>query len=333
MSTNKNAIIRYRTLDKCFRNTGRRYNINTLLEECNRALLEFDPNLEGIKKRQLYDDIRFMESEQGWSVPIEKYKEGRVVFYRYEDPDFTINKQSVNAIEATEIKSALMVLSRFQGMPQFAWVDEMIPKINQEFGFTNHDKIMSFQDNEFLIGANHISTLFNAIQNHQTLKVTYKSYRSDKPVDFDVSPYLLKQYNNRWFLFCKNPSFPTLTNFALDRIIAIEESSINYESIDIDFEEYFDDFIGVSKNEGSELDRIVLRAFGKAPDYIKSKPFHSSQKRVEETDEFYDFSIEVIPNYELESLILSFGDNLVVLEPESFREKIAERLRSLIKNY
>lgn len=333
MSTNKNAIIRYRTLDKCFRNTGRRYDINTLLEECNKALLEFDPNLEGIKKRQLYDDIRFMESEQGWSVPIAKEKEGRVVFYSYEDPNFTINNQSVNAIEATEIKSALMVLSRFQGLPQFSWVDEMIPKINQEFGFTNNKKIMSFQDNEFFTGANHISTLFNAIQNHQPLQITYRSYKSDKPKTFDISPYLLKQYNNRWFLFCKDPSFQSLTNLALDRILLIKESSISYESIEIDFDEYFDDFIGVSKNKENAFQKITLRAFGRAPDYIKSKPFHSSQKRIQETDEFYDFSIEVIPNYELESTILSFGESLVVLEPESLRKKIAARLSILIKNY
>lgn len=333
MSTNKNAIIRYRTLDKCFRNTGRRYDINTLLEECNKALLEFDPNLEGIKKRQLYDDIRFMESEQGWSVPIAKEKEGRVVFYSYEDPNFTINNKSVNAIEATEIKSALMVLSRFQGLPQFSWVDEMIPKINQEFGFTNNKKIMSFQDNEFFTGANHISTLFNAIQNHQPLQITYRSYKSDKPKTFDISPYLLKQYNNRWFLFCKDPSFQSLTNLALDRILLIKESSISYESIEIDFDEYFDDFIGVSKNKENAFQKITLRAFGRAPDYIKSKPFHSSQKRIQETDEFYDFSIEVIPNYELESTILSFGESLVVLEPESLRKKIAARLSILIKNY
>lgn len=74
MSTNKHAIIRYQTLDKCFRNSGRNYAIEDLVEECNRSIFEYTGNEEGIKKRQLYDDIRFMESEQGWNVELKKIK-------------------------------------------------------------------------------------------------------------------------------------------------------------------------------------------------------------------------------------------------------------------
>ena len=66
MSLNKNAQIRYQVLDRCFRNTGRIYFIDDLLEECNKALLNFDSTSKGIQRRQLFDDIRFMESEQGW---------------------------------------------------------------------------------------------------------------------------------------------------------------------------------------------------------------------------------------------------------------------------
>ena len=82
MATNKHAIIRYRTLDKCFSNRGRKYYLNDLLDACNEALFEEDPNSKGIKKRQLYDDIRFMESEAGYAIELEKKKDGRDVYYR-----------------------------------------------------------------------------------------------------------------------------------------------------------------------------------------------------------------------------------------------------------
>ena len=92
MPTNKHAIIRYQTLDKCFRNPGKNYYINDLIKECNRAIYEFAGVEDGVKRRQLLDDIRFMESEQGWSIPLKHIRDGKKVYYRYEDMNFSINK-------------------------------------------------------------------------------------------------------------------------------------------------------------------------------------------------------------------------------------------------
>ena len=133
MPNNKNALIRYQALDRCFRNPGRRYYWENLLEACNKALLDFDPASDGIQRRQLLDDIRFMESEQGWSIPLERHKEGKRVFYRYDDLKFSINNQPINETEAHQLKSALLVLSRFKGLPQFEWINEIIPKFEQSF--------------------------------------------------------------------------------------------------------------------------------------------------------------------------------------------------------
>ena len=108
LATNKHAQIRYNTLDKCFRNTGRKYSIDDLVEACNVAICEFTGKEEGIKKRQLYDDIRYMESEQGWAIELEKTKDGRKVFYRYEDPNFSISNKPINETEANQLKEALL---------------------------------------------------------------------------------------------------------------------------------------------------------------------------------------------------------------------------------
>ncbi len=77
MPQNKNAIIRYNALDKCFRNPGRSYTIDDLLDECNEALTEENPNTDGIKRRQLFVDIKFMESENGWSIELERTPVGK----------------------------------------------------------------------------------------------------------------------------------------------------------------------------------------------------------------------------------------------------------------
>lgn len=87
MSINKNALLRYRVLDRCFKNPGRKYFWQDLLDEINKALEEYNGPESKIKRRQLFDDIKFMESDQGWSIPLERKKDGRKVYYRYADSD------------------------------------------------------------------------------------------------------------------------------------------------------------------------------------------------------------------------------------------------------
>ncbi|WP_299061716.1 WYL domain-containing protein [uncultured Polaribacter sp.] len=336
MSTNKHAIIRYQTLDKCFANSGKRYYIEDLLEACNKAIFNFDETSDGIKKRQLYDDIKFMESEQGWSIPLEKVKDGRRAFYRYEEAFFSINNQPLNDAEAEQLKSAMLVLTRFKGMPQFEWVQELIPKLDKTFNLytDSNQEIISFDNNKFLIGTEFITPLFKAIQNKQTLLIDYKSFKSKVAQNIIFHPYHLKQYNNRWFLFGKHNDYNNLINLALDRIQSIEQSSENFdESQLVNFEEYFDDFIGVTKPNEGQLITIVLRASNQLAPYIKTKPLHGSQKKIKESTDFYTFSIEVIPNYELEKLILSHGEDLKIVKPLDFQQKIKYRIKKQLQNY
>src|SRR5579863_3564454 len=107
MATNKHATIRYNVLDQCFGNPGRRYFIDDLVEACNLALIEYSGTSDGIKKRQIFEDIKFMESEHGWSVPLERYKDGKKVYYRYSPASFSIRNLSINETEANQLKETL----------------------------------------------------------------------------------------------------------------------------------------------------------------------------------------------------------------------------------
>lgn len=328
MPTNKNATIRYHALDKCFRNPGRRYFWQELLSACNQALLEFDPACEGIQRRQLLDDIRFMESEQGWSVPLERHKEGRRVYYRYEDSKFSINNQPINETEANQLKAALMVMSRFKGLPQFEWINEIIPKFEQSFNFKPESReIIGFDYNEFLQGVALIGELFNAISYRKVLSVRYKPFHAPEASVYLLHPFYLKQYNSRWFLLGNNPELGKVTNLALDRIEAIEETGAYYTSDrNLNFQEYFEDIVGVSRQENEAPVKVELRIAKELVPYILTKPIHGSQKKVSQDDRGMVISLLVIPNYELEQVILSHGEKVQVLEPEGFREKIKARI-------
>ncbi len=334
MSVNKNALIRYQVLDRCFRNPGRMFFWEDLLEECNKALMDFDPNNEGIQRRQLFDDIRFMESEQGWSIPLSRVRHGRKVYYRYEDLSFSISNQPLNDSEAEQIKSALQIFSRFSGTPQFEWINEMIPMLESKFGLIERkNEIISFESNIDLKGLHFLTPLFNAIINERVLSVTYKDFKSSEPYEITFHPYFLKQYNNRWFAFGLNSDNQASTwNLALDRIESLSETSLKYKPSKTDWEEYFYDLVGVTRPEGIELQEIVLKFTPEVAPYIITKPIHPSQKHKNDPTGL-EVRIKVIPNFELERLVLSFGEQVKVISPQDFKERTSQRLNSAGRLY
>ena len=132
MPINKNANIRYQALDRCFRDKTHRYFIDDLRHACQEALLSF--NFEGsVSRRQIFDDIRYMESDAGYSIELERLHSGKKVYYRYADPNFSINQQPISNAEAQQLRQAVVTLTRFRGLPQYEWIEEVIANLEQRF--------------------------------------------------------------------------------------------------------------------------------------------------------------------------------------------------------
>jgi predicted DNA-binding transcriptional regulator YafY len=335
MSINKNALIRYQTLDKCFSNTGKRYFIEDLLEACNKAIYDYDGARDGIKRRQLFDDISFMESDAGYGIELDKIRDGKKSYYRYSDPKFSINNKPLNETEAIQIKSALLILARFKGLPQFEWVSEITAKIQSGLEMEEGlGEIISFDSNEYLTGIERLGDLFNAIHYKKVLKIIYRPFKSEKDLVFEIHPYYLKQYNNRWFLFGLNKNLDKISNLALDRITDMVEINIKFvQNKEIDFVEYFQDIIGVTKPDDSDPIKIQLLFSPSEAPYVQTKPIHGSQKKIQSDKNGLLISIEVIPNYELEKLILSFGEKVKVISPLIIKNKIKNRVKLIEKLY
>jgi len=334
MAINKNALLRYQILDRCFRNKGRKFFWQDLLDEINKALEEYNGPESKIKRRQLFDDIKFMESDQGWSIPLKRHKDGRKVYYRYEDAGFSISNQPLNEDEKSQIQSAISVLSRFSGAPQFEWVQEMIPVIQDRLGLKqNSREVISIESNIDLKGIEHLGTLYDAIVNELVLKVEYKDFKSDESFELTFHPHFLKQYNNRWFAFGLNEEFEIPTwNLALDRIQKIDQIQGDYVHTEIDWNEYFFDIIGVTRPDDGEVEKVVLEFTKEQAPYIITKPLHPTQKHKWDYKKLM-VTIEVIPNYELESLILSFGNKVKILKPDGLKKRISKRIFTAASNY
>lgn len=331
MSINKKALTRYLAYDRCLRNTGAKYTWQRLLDEANNAL--FEEGLEGIGKTQFYADMQFMELSE-WKAPIEKYKDGRTVYFRYSDSAYSINNQPLNETETRQLKSALQVLSRFKGIAQFEFINEIIPALETKLGLVSIEReVMSFENNLDYKGSGFITPLFNAMVNKRPLIVEYQDFKSPFPYTIAFHPYYLKQYNNRWFVFGYNEVTKNeYWNMALDRIRSIEEGKGKYIETLIDWDDYFYDLIGVTKKIEDELQTVKLWFSPTQAPYIITKPFHPTQK-IKNKEDGLEVIIEVILNYELEKLILSFGETVKVLGPESLKKRLAGRIKESLDHY
>jgi predicted DNA-binding transcriptional regulator YafY len=334
MATNKHAQIRYQALDRCFRNTGRRYFIEDLVKVCNDSIYEYAGILDGVKKRQVQDDVTFMESEAGWSIPLDKIRDGKRVFYRYTDTRYSINNQPLNETEINQLKETIYMLNRFKGMPQFSWMEEILARFESTFKLKETTKnIVGFEHNPYLKGLNLFSNIFNAIVNKQTLNIVYRRYSKDS-TEMVFHPYFLKQYNNRWFLFglCEHlKDKQSITNLALDRIEQISPANIicYIENSTVDFDEYFEDVIGVSVYE-KEVEPVILEIDNDLFPYVETKPLHGSQKIKIRSQQTTTIELNLIINYELENLLLSYIDKIRIVAPDYFREKMLLRVKRAI---
>ena len=331
MPTNKNAAIRYQTLDKCFRDRRHRYYMEDLIDKCEEAIYYYN-GVGGVSRRQIFEDIKFMESETGWSVPLERKQDGRRVYYRYRDPDFTINAQPLTETEdeARQLRSVIITLRRFRGLPSNAWVDEVISNLEWRFGLRgNQENMIGFEQNPYLRGLNLLPDIIDAATSHQAVRITYRNYKNcDEEYTVVVHPWYIKQYNNRWFLMAYDAEADRISNYALDRIqnFNVEEDVAYIPNKEVDFEHYFDDVFGVTIPPSDvEKIRVLLQFSKKQYPYIVSKPLHHSQEIVDAENRI--LAVEVRPTYEFTQLILSFGFDVKVLGPGPFKQEILANLR------
>jgi predicted DNA-binding transcriptional regulator YafY len=336
MANTKNAVIRYRALDRCFSNRRIKYDISKLIEAVSTALNDFGEDTKGISRATVYADIVFMKSARGYNIDLdENFKDGRTRYYRYTDADFSINKLPLTEVELNQLQTTVSTLSLFKGLPQFEWIEELIPKLRQGISTEqNNATIIDFDSNRYLKGIEHIGTLYNAVFYKRVLSITYQPYQQEKASEIMIHPHFLKQYNNRWFLFGYNPEAEKPNwNLALDRIVDIKETQKKYLASTINWNEYFDDIIGVTKEDGRNVETITLHFFEKAGKYVETKPIHGSQWSQWLDNGILEVRLKLIPNYEFFSLMLSYADKVRVMYPEHIANVIKKSLSDAVKRY
>ncbi|NIF06822.1 WYL domain-containing protein [Chryseobacterium sp. Tr-659] len=330
MSSNKNALIRYKTLDKCLKNKYRKYTLEDLIDECSEALFEFEGKESYVSKRTVQLDLQNMRSEKfGYEAPIEVYERK---YYRYSDSDYSIHNISVNESDLKAMNNAVQILKQFKDFSMFKEMNGVIQKLEDSIHATSQKSIIHLDKNEQLKGLEHIDILYESISNKKVLKILYKSFTARESNIYMVHPQLLKEFNNRWFLICLYKQ--KMYNLALDRMENIEiEESIAYIDKDLDGDEYFKDIVGVTVSESMDPRNVIFWVDSGNTPYVKTKPLHKSQEIISENSEGALFKICVQINFELERMLLGFGDSLIVHKPRKLRLRMEEKFKTGSKNY
>ena len=336
MPANKNALIRYKTIDNCLRNRYRRWTLDDLVDACSEALYDMEGIRKGVSVRTVQGDIQMMRSDKlGYNAPIEVYDHK---YYRYADSDYSIMDMPMSQNDYEVMQEAVDMLRQLEDFGQFSEMADVVSRLQDKLAITRNNRkpIIHFDSVPDLKGIRLLNPLYNYIAHKQTLRIVYQSFSARQPSEYIICPYLLKEFRNRWFLFCSKASNLLMFNLALDRIQSVEPVDVPFrENPDFDPEHFFDDVIGVSKNIGGKPRTIKFWASREQSKYIKTKPIHRSQQLMKENPEDGScvFRIDVVFNIEMYSVFMSYGPGVRILYPQSAVKYMRDKLREALDQY
>lgn len=334
MPVNRNALIRYKTIDLSLQNKYRRWTLDDLMEACSEALYEYEGIDKGVSRRTVQLDIQLMRSDKlGYNAPIVVLEKK---YYTYEDSDYSIMNIPLSESDLNKLMETVDFLKQFKGFSHFRELDTMVQKLEDHIYSKkiNRKPVIDFEKNDNLKGLEFLEILYQSIIRKNVLEISYQSFHARQANTFSFYPYLLKEFRNRWFLIGSKTNSHPLLNLAIDRIIDVKcNEKIFLEMEEFNAEEYFRNVIGVTVNHGIQPEKMILFVNRKHAPYVLTKPIHPSQKLIEKNDYGITISLEVQHNFELEKEILGLGDGIIVISPERLKANIIDRINNSIVQY
>jgi predicted DNA-binding transcriptional regulator YafY len=331
----KNALIRFRIIDRCIRNKYKPYpSKRQLREACEEALYGSNDGAN-ICDSTIEKDMFAMKMEHDAPIRYSKRHGG----YYYTDDNFSMNDIPLTEDDIEAIKFATNTLSQFKDVGMFKQfgfaIDKIVDRVNisSDPSDTTIAEFVQFETPTASGGSEFLNPLLNSIRRGTAVFFDYESFQTQKRKARKVLPLLLKEYRNRWYLLSYDIVKESIITYALDRMFELQESEEKLRCpIDFKPERFFRHAIGITASEG-EPDTVVFKADNVAAKYIASQPFHATQEVIKEGKNKTTFSMKVFISEELIRSLLSYGGEVEIAEPETLKQEIFERAQSILKNY
>lgn len=335
MAQNKNALIRYRTIDKCLQNKYKRWTLDDLINACSDALYEYEGRDVNVSKRTVQLDIQMMRSDKlGYNAPIIVYEKK---YYTYETDGFSITDIPLNESDMHVLSESVEMLKQFKDFSLFSELGGIIQKLEDKIYTerTHQPSIIHLDKNDQLKGLKYLDVLYQSILKKLVLKIEYQSFTARSSTTFSFHPFILKEFNNRWFLVGRKEGVKKIMTLALDRILKLDyDLSLDYQQEQFDADTYYKNTFGVTVLSQEHVMEVVLEFDKSNAPYVLTKPLHASQLVIDRNEYgSVTVQINVHLNFELERLILGFGDSVKVLSPKVLKNRIKRKLKNALENY
>ena len=183
-------------------------------------------------------------------------------------------------------------------------------------------------------GEQYLPVILESLKKNLVLGMTYQSYSRDEAKTFEVEPYCLKAFKQRWYLVAHSPYLDKTMIYALDRVkwLGLTDKSFKYPK-NFFPEEFFDDCFGIIADQKVKVETVKLKVSAGQANYLRSLTLHQTQKEIERTDEYSVFTVRLRPTFDFHQEVLSQGCDIEVLEPKWFRDEVAEISKHMWNKY
>jgi len=183
-------------------------------------------------------------------------------------------------------------------------------------------------------GRQYLSVILDTMKHDNKLQITYQSFWRSEAKEYELEPYCVKLFRQRWYLVAKNNTIDKISIFSLDRIANIKKLPATFEMPkDFSAEDFFKECFGVIANDGTGVEHVLLKVNGNQPKYFRSLPLHSSQTETQTEKDYSIFAYDLRPTYDFQQEILSHIPFVEVLAPDWLRKEMAGKISKMYKKY
>ena len=183
-------------------------------------------------------------------------------------------------------------------------------------------------------GQQHLTTIVDAMRESVALSMTYHSFHREEPSTFEVEPYCVKLFEQRWYMLGKSEGYEELRLYALDRIKALEPIERKFKlPKTFDAAKFFEDYYGIIiGDEDFDVEPVALKVDSWQSKYLRTLPLHHTQVEVERNEEYSIFEYRLCPSFDFQQKLLSMGDSAGVLAPVALKDILRKKAEKTANN-
>lgn len=194
-----------------------------------------------------------------------------------------------------------------------------------------HERILL---EEIPSGQKYFAQIIDAMKSNNLINMTYRSYWKDNSHNFDVEPYCVKLFRQRWYLLGRSPYKKQMMIFALDRIQELRIIDTNFElPTTFNANEFFGEYFGINIGDEVDVETVKLKVASYQANYIRAVPLHHSQKEIEKNEDYSIFELRLRPTSDLMREILWHGEAIEVLAPLELRKEVTNKIENMSRKY